>query len=115
MMGLYVNLRRAMKNDITFYSRFQQDILNGTKTITIRDASESHFMPGQRLRTGRYEDDGYFCTLEVLSVTPVTLVQLNEEHARQENMTLDALKNVIGDIYPGLSELYVIAFKKVAE
>ncbi|AFJ98277.1 ASCH domain-containing protein [Cronobacter sakazakii] len=102
-----------MKNDITFYTRFQQDILAGTKTITIRDESEAHFTPGQRLRTGRYEDNGYFCTLEVLSVTPVTLTQLDEEHARQENMTLAELKKVIADIYPGINELYVIAFKKV--
>ncbi|EGT4508645.1 ASCH domain-containing protein [Cronobacter sakazakii] len=102
-----------MKNDITFYTRFQQDILAGTKTITIRDGSEAHFTPGQRLRTGRYEDNGYFCTLEVLSVTPVTLAQLDEEHARQENMTLAELKKVIADIYPGINELYVIAFKKV--
>ncbi|AZP32412.1 N(4)-acetylcytidine aminohydrolase [Cronobacter sakazakii] len=102
-----------MKNDITFYTRFQQDILAGTKTITIRDESEAHFTPGQRLRTGRYEDDGYFCTLEVLSVTHVTLAQLDEEHARQENMTLAELKKVIADIYPGINELYVIAFKKV--
>ncbi|EJQ7999665.1 N(4)-acetylcytidine aminohydrolase [Cronobacter sakazakii] len=102
-----------MKNDITFYTRFQQDILAGTKTITIRDESEAHFMPGQRLRTGRYEDNGYFCTLEVLRVTPVTLAQLNEEHAQQENMTLAELKKVIADIYPGINELYVIAFKKV--
>ncbi|EMC4211818.1 ASCH domain-containing protein [Cronobacter sakazakii] len=102
-----------MKNDITFYTRFQQDILAGTKTITIRDESEAHFMPGQRLRTGRYEDNSYFCTLEVLRVTPVTLAQLNEEHARQENMTLAELKKVIADIYPGINELYVIAFKKV--
>ncbi|WP_105573915.1 N(4)-acetylcytidine aminohydrolase [Cronobacter sakazakii] len=102
-----------MKNDITFYTRFQQDILAGTKTITIRDGSEAHFTPGQRLRTGRYEDNGYFCTLEVLSVTPVTLAQLDEEHARQENMTLAELKKVIADIYPGINELYMIAFKKV--
>ncbi|EKA9348688.1 N(4)-acetylcytidine aminohydrolase [Cronobacter sakazakii] len=102
-----------MKNDITFYTRFQLDILAGTKTITIRDESEAHFTPGQRLRTGRYEDNGYFCTLEVLSVTPVTLAQLDEEHARQENMTLAELKKVIADIYPGINELYVIAFKKV--
>lgn len=30
-------------NDITFFQRFQNDILAGRKTITIRDASESHF------------------------------------------------------------------------
>ncbi len=30
-------------NDITFFQRFQDDILAGRKTITIRDESESHF------------------------------------------------------------------------
>lgn len=30
-------------NDITFYQRFEADILAGRKTITIRDKSESHF------------------------------------------------------------------------
>ncbi|VEA44300.1 UPF0267 protein [Salmonella enterica subsp. enterica] len=49
-------------NDITFFQRFQNDILAGRKTITIRDASESHFKAGDMLRVGRFEDDGYFCT-----------------------------------------------------
>lgn len=52
-------------NDITFFQRFQNDILAGRKTITIRDASESHFKAGDMLRVGRFEDDGYFCTIEV--------------------------------------------------
>ena len=29
-------------NDITFFQRFQDDILAGRKIITIRDESESH-------------------------------------------------------------------------
>ena len=40
-------------NDITFFQRFQEDILAGRKTITIRDASESHFKTGDVLRVGR--------------------------------------------------------------
>ncbi len=40
-------------NDITFFQRFQDDILAGRKTITIRDAAESHFKPGDVLRVGR--------------------------------------------------------------
>ena len=31
-------------NDITFFQRFQDDILAGRKTITIRDESESLIM-----------------------------------------------------------------------
>ncbi len=43
-----------------FFQRFQDDILAGRKTITIRDESESHFKTGDVLRVGRFEDDGYF-------------------------------------------------------
>ena len=37
-------------NNITFFQRFQDDILAGRKTITIRDAAESHFKAGDVLR-----------------------------------------------------------------
>ncbi|MCA1921016.1 N(4)-acetylcytidine aminohydrolase [Buttiauxella noackiae] len=102
-------------NDITFFQRFENDIVAGRKTITLRDSSESHFTPGQQLRVGRYEDDVYFCTIEVVSVTPVALDQLTDEHARQENMTLPELKEVIAEIYPGLNELYAIVFTRVTK
>ncbi|WMI91149.1 N(4)-acetylcytidine aminohydrolase [Escherichia coli] len=75
-------------NDITFFQRFQDDILAGRKTITIRDESESHFKTGDVLRVGRFEDDGYFCTIEVTATSTVTLDTLTEKHAQQENMTL---------------------------
>ncbi|CAM6301072.1 MULTISPECIES: N(4)-acetylcytidine aminohydrolase [Citrobacter] len=100
-------------NDITFFQRFQDDILAGRKTITIRDASEAHFKAGDVLRVGRYEDDGYFCTINVVGTSTVTLDTLTEEHARQENMTLDELKQVIADIYPNEKQFYVIDFKCV--
>lgn len=98
-------------NDITFFQRFQDDILAGRKTITIRDESESHFRRGDVLRVGRYEDDGYFCTVEVLGTSTVTLETLTEKHAEQENMTLEALKSVIREIYPNQDQFYVIDFK----
>ncbi|WP_299999781.1 N(4)-acetylcytidine aminohydrolase [uncultured Cedecea sp.] len=102
-----------MANDITFFRRFQDDIISGRKTITLRDASESHFFAGQFLRTGCYEDDSYFCTIKVISVTAVRLSELNEQHARQENMTLSQLKDVIREIYPGEESLWEIAFSVV--
>lgn len=98
-------------NDITFFQRFQEDILAGRKTITIRDASESHFKTGDVLRVGRYEDDGYFCTLRVTATSEVTLDTLTEIHAQQENMTLDELKKVIAEIYPDQQQFYVIEFE----
>lgn len=47
-------------NDITFYQRFEADILAGRKMITIRDKPESHFKAGDILRVGRFEDNQYF-------------------------------------------------------
>ena len=98
-------------NDITFFQRFQDDILAGRKTITIRDESESHVKTGDVLRVGRFEDDGYFCTIEVTATSTVRLDTLTEKHAEQENMTLTELKKVIADIYPDQTQFYVIEFK----
>jgi UPF0267 protein NTHI1757 len=98
-------------NDITFYQRFEADILAGRKTITIRDKSESHFKAGDILRVGRFEDNQYFCTIEVLSVLPIMLDNLTEQHAAQENMSLSELKEVIREIYPSEERFYVIRFK----
>ncbi|NUF27430.1 hypothetical protein GA0061081_10159 [Gilliamella bombicola] len=99
-----------MQNDITFYQRFKSDILAGLKVITIRDNKESHFKAGDKLRVGTFETDEYFCTIKIISVTPVTLEQLTEEHAKQENMTLSELKKVISDIYPNEKYFFVIHF-----
>jgi len=78
-------------NDITFFQRFQDDILAGRKTITIRDES----------------------TIEVTGTSTVTLDTLTEKHAQQENMTLGELKRVIAEIYPNQRQFYVIDFKCV--
>ena len=100
-------------NDITFFQRFQDDILAGRKTITIRNAAESHFKTGDVLRVGRYEDDGYFCTIRVVATSTVTLDTLNERHAQQENMTLPQLREVIAEIYPEEKLFYVIEFERL--
>ena len=97
-------------NDITFYQRFEADILAGRKTITIRDKSESHFKAGDILRVGRFENNQYFCTIEVLSVSPITLDELTEQQAKQENMTLVELREVIKTIYPNENEFFMINF-----
>ena len=98
-------------NDITFYQRFEADILAGRKTITIRDKSESHFKAGDILRVGRFEDNQYFCTIEVLSVWPITLDELTEQHAKQENMGLEELKEVIRGIYQKEKNFLVLNFR----
>lgn len=97
--------------EFTFFGRFVEDIQAGRKTITIRDESEAHWQPGQRLSLFTNPEHQPFGAIEVLSVTPVPFDALHEEHARQENMTLPELKQVIRDIYPELPPLYVIEFK----
>ncbi|MFM1712293.1 N(4)-acetylcytidine aminohydrolase [Aeromonas salmonicida] len=99
--------------EFTFFSRFVTDIQAGRKTITIRDESEARWQPGQRLALFTNPEHQPFGTIEVLSVTSVAFDALNDEHARQENMTLAELKQVIRDIYPDLPPLYVIEFQFV--
>ncbi len=99
--------------NITFFSRFESDILADRKTITIRDQSEAHFQSGEILTVARNEDDQYFCHIRVNSVTPIHFDALNEQHAVQENMTLDELKSVILAIYPEQSEFFVIDFTRL--
>ncbi|SPW58678.1 putative cytoplasmic protein [Escherichia coli] len=83
----------------------------GVKPSPSATESESHFKTGDVLRVGRFEDDGYFCTIEVTATSTVTLDTLTEKHAEQENMTLTELKKVIADIYPDQTQFYVIEFK----
>jgi uncharacterized protein YqfB (UPF0267 family) len=99
--------------EFTFFSRFVADIQAGRKTITIRDESEADWQPGQRLALFTNPELQPFGTIEVLSVKAVAFEDLNDEHARQENMTLPELKAVIRAIYPELPPLYVIEFTLV--
>ena len=103
--------RAIALNDITFYQRFEADILARRKTITIRDKSESHFKAGDILRVGRFEDNQYFCTIEVLSVSPIPLDELTEQHAKQENIGLAELKEVIRGIDPNEEQFFVFSSK----
>ncbi|WP_424405093.1 N(4)-acetylcytidine aminohydrolase [Pasteurella sp. PK-2025] len=102
-------------NKITFFTRFEADILAGRKTITIRDKSESYFQPNQMLAVYTNETDRFFANIKVLSVTQIHFDQLSEQHAQQENMTLPELRQVIKHIYPQEDSFWVIAFKIVRE
>ncbi len=51
-MSQFLGNSTMQPNDITFFQRFQDDILAGRKTITIRDESESHFKTGDVLVVG---------------------------------------------------------------
>lgn len=102
-------------NKITFFSRFEADILAGLKTITIRDNSESYFLPKQRLQVYTNETDRFFCEIEVISVIPISFSELNHFHAQQENMTLSELQSIIREIYPNENDFFVIEFKLIKD
>lgn len=99
--------------EITFFARFTSDILAKKKTITIRDEAESYYVPGSVVTVSTLEEGKIFGKLKIKKVTPVLFDELNAWHAQQENMTLPQLKQVIQDIYPGISCLYVVEFQLV--
>lgn len=101
--------------DMTFFERFEADILRDKKVITIRDASESHYQVGSVVNVSTFETGRYFCQLRILSVEPIAFSSLDEEHAKQENMTLPELKDIIRDIYPGIETLFVITYERLAD
>ena len=98
-------------DSITFYQRFREDILSGKKTITIRNKDEAHFSAGQVLSVATYEADEWFCNIKVSQVEPLHKNDFNEQHAVNENMTLEQLHTVIEDIYPGEELFYLIRFE----
>ncbi|GIU23740.1 UPF0267 protein YqfB [Shewanella colwelliana] len=101
----------TIDGEITFFERFEADILSGAKTITLRDDSESHFKVGQYLRVATFEEQRWFCNIVVTGVEKVAFNALNQGHAEQENMTLSDLKQVITEIYGDISTLYMITFE----
>jgi hypothetical protein len=96
---------------ITFYQRFEADILSGKKTITIRGASEKNYIPGKVVQASTHKDGRKFARLEIVSVDAIEFKQLNKAHAKQENMSLAELQAVIQEIYPNTQELYTISFR----
>lgn len=99
--------------NITFFERFEADILSGKKTITIRDEAEKDYVPNSIVQVSTYEDGRWFCELKIQSVEPMNFSELSDFHAKQENMTLPELKNVIQEIYPNIETLYVISYELV--
>lgn len=98
---------------MTFFERFESDILAQSKTITIRDESENDYVPGTEVTVSTFEDGREFCRLEIISVEPILFDQLSQFHAEQENMTLPELKDIIQQIYPNVKQLYVVSFKLI--
>ena len=97
--------------ELLFLSRFEEDILAGKKTITIRDEADSHYAVGSRVNGVIYEEGRVFCQLDITGVEPVSIDELNQTHAKRENMPLQKLRDVLEEIYPGTKELFVVSFQ----
>ncbi|WP_039555724.1 N(4)-acetylcytidine aminohydrolase [Vibrio vulnificus] len=74
---------------------------------------DSVYQPGTTVEVSTLEEGRVFCQLKILSVEPIAFSALNQFHAEQENMTLETLKEVIQEIYPGIEQLYVIQYQRV--
>lgn len=108
-------MTKSLTGLITFYERFSADIKSNKKTITIRNLAEANYQAGQIVEAKTYPESEPITFLQILNVTPVVLSDLNEEHARQENMSLEVLVPLIQEIYPNESQFFVIEFKQVKQ
>ena len=100
-------------NEISFYPRFCDDILNARKTITIRNIQEANYNEGEVVKAFTFPDGECFCKLKINSINPITLPELTAEHAIQENMSLAELQTLIPEIYPNEQQFYVTEFELI--
>ncbi|QCJ70162.1 ASCH domain-containing protein [Providencia heimbachae] len=98
---------------ITFFERLLPLVVSGEKIITIRDKSESHYVPGSMVKVYALETGKYYTDIEILSVEPISYDDISDFHAKQEAISLDTLKKLIREIYPTEQYLYVIHYRLV--
>ncbi len=98
---------------ITFFEYLTPLVKSGQKTITIRDESESHYVPGTQVDVFTLETNQKVCEIKILSVEPLHFNEINEYHAAQEAMELSELKSLIQKIYPNLNTFFVIHYELV--
>jgi N4-acetylcytidine amidohydrolase len=109
-MPAETNLNPEFQTNISFFDRFEADILSQRKTITLRELADAKVYPGQILPVFTFETQRWFCDIHIISRQAIAFDALNEAHAEQENMPLTELKDLIQVIYPGISELFEIKF-----
>lgn len=96
---------------ITFFEFLIPLITSGKKIITIRDESESHYVPGTEVEVFTLETNRKVCDIRILSVDPIQFDEIDEFHAVQEAIELPELKQLIREIYPDTDTLFVIKYK----
>lgn len=104
---------KQIPTKITFFEFLTPFVASGKKTITIRDESECHYVPGTQVEVFTLETDIKVCDIEILSVEPLLFSEINEFHAKQEYLELTKLKEIISEVYPNTEQLYVISYKLV--
>ncbi|WP_371377658.1 N(4)-acetylcytidine aminohydrolase [Thalassotalea aquiviva] len=96
---------------LSFYSRFIDDICHGRKTITLRDKDEIDYQPNELVEAISNPEQQVFAQLKIIHVLPVAFDQINQTHAHSENMSLTELKALIREIYPNENNFYEIRFE----
>ncbi|QDE29561.1 MULTISPECIES: N(4)-acetylcytidine aminohydrolase [Shewanella] len=99
--------------EITFFEFLTPFVASGQKTITIRDASENHYLPGSQVEVFTLERHTKVCDIIILAVEPLRFDGINEFHATQESLPLAELKQLIQTVYPNQQTLFMISFKLV--
>ncbi len=100
---------------ITFFEWLVPSILAGNKQITIRDYAESHYRPGTRVTAYTLETHSRFADIEIVSVEPVFVEDIDDSHAAQEGLALEQLQGLLRRIYPDQHQLYVINFRLLTQ
>lgn len=95
---------------LSFYSRFREDIQAHKKTITIRDIADSNVTAKQLVNAITNPDGKLIGRLRIERIYPIAFEQLNDLHAKQENMSLLTLRSTIEKIYPNQQQFFVIEF-----
>ena len=98
---------------ITFFEFLTPLNKAGKKTITIRDASEAHYVPGSTVSVYTLETNEKVCNIRILSVEPLAFSDINQHHAEQESLDLERLKTLIREIYPNIDSLFEIRYELI--
>ena len=99
---------------IKFFDDLLPAVISGQKTITIRSLSGLKYLPGSCVQVISQTTGLCVCEIKIISVEAILFSQINDSHARREQMTLTDLKNLIAQIYPDTKQLSLISFKLLA-
>ncbi|PXK99509.1 ASCH domain-containing protein [Klebsiella variicola] len=98
---------------LPFFSVFRRTSLPGAKRLLSAMRRNRILNRVTSCALGAMKMTAIFCTIAVTATSTVTLDTLTEQHAQQENMTLEQLRQVIREIYPAEDRFYVIEFKRL--